>query len=44
MVSGNSEEQPKVADAFGEALNEALDLLLPEGNNIIAVMGEQRWL
>lgn len=39
MVSGNSEEQPKVADAFGEALNEALDLLLPEGNNIIAVMG-----
>ena len=35
VVSGNSEEQPKVA----EALNEALDLLLPEGNNIIAVMG-----
>lgn len=39
VVSGNSEEQPKVADAFGEALNEALDLLLLEGNNIIAVMG-----
>lgn len=39
VVSGNSEEQSKVADAFGEALTEALDLLLPEGNNIIAVMG-----
>ncbi|WP_179134229.1 sugar-binding transcriptional regulator [Enterococcus villorum] len=39
VVSGNSEEQPKVADAFGETLNESLDLLLPEGNNIIAVMG-----
>lgn len=38
-MSGNSEDQPKVADAFGEALNESLDLLLPEGNNIIAVMG-----
>ncbi len=39
VVSGNSEEQTKVADAFGEALSEALDRLLPEGENIIAVMG-----
>ncbi len=39
VVSGNSEEQNKVADAFGEALSEALDRLLPEGENIIAVMG-----
>ncbi|WP_250130853.1 sugar-binding domain-containing protein, partial [Escherichia coli] len=39
VVSGNSEEQTKVADAFGEALSEALDRLLLEGENIIAVMG-----
>lgn len=39
VMSGNSEKQPKVADGFGEALDEALDLLLPEGDNIIAVMG-----
>ena len=28
-----------MADAFGEALSEAPDRLLPEGENIIAVMG-----
>ena len=39
VMSANSEKQPKVADGFGEALDEALDLLLPEGDNIIAVMG-----
>ncbi|WP_181055337.1 sugar-binding transcriptional regulator [Enterococcus mundtii] len=39
VVSGNSEQQPKVADAFGEALDESLNLLLPEGDNIIPVMG-----
>ncbi|MFV0561065.1 MAG: sugar-binding transcriptional regulator [Enterococcus sp.] len=39
IVPGNSDEQPKVVDSFGEQLNEALNLLLPEGNNIIAVMG-----
>lgn len=39
VVSGNSEKQSKVADGFGEALDEALNLLLPEGDNIIAVMG-----
>jgi central glycolytic genes regulator len=39
VTSGNSEDQSKVAEAFGDALDETLDLLLPEGNNIIAVMG-----
>ena len=39
-MSGNSEKQPKVADAASvKHQTEALDLLLPEGDNIIAVMG-----
>ncbi|MGM0125074.1 SorC family transcriptional regulator [Enterococcus sp. AZ194] len=39
VVAGNSDEQVKVVDEFGEALNEALMLLLPETQNTIAVMG-----
>ena len=40
MISaGDSDRQEKVVKNFGESLNESLDLLLPEGKNIIAVMG-----
>ncbi|MFY1068187.1 sugar-binding transcriptional regulator [Candidatus Enterococcus leclercqii] len=36
---GDSDRQQKIVAEFGDCLNESLDLLLPEGNNIIAVMG-----
>ncbi|KAF1295735.1 SorC family transcriptional regulator [Enterococcus sp. JM4C] len=39
VVAGDSDEQKKVVDEFGEALNDALLLLLPEAKNVIAVMG-----
>jgi central glycolytic genes regulator len=39
VVAGNSDLQEKVLYEFGDVLTESLDLLLPEGNNIIAVMG-----
>lgn len=39
IVAGDSDAQGKVLDEFGNTLTEALDLLLPEGKNIIAVMG-----
>ena len=39
IVSGNSDEQEKVIGEFGELVDEALQRQLPEGRNIIAVMG-----
>ncbi|GCF92209.1 central glycolytic genes regulator [Enterococcus florum] len=39
IVSGNSDEQPKVVGDFGELVNDALHRRLQEGTNIIAVMG-----
>lgn len=39
IVSGDTDRQPKVNTEFGKLLNESLDLLLPDGSNIIAVMG-----
>ncbi len=39
VAAGDSDQQSKVVDKFGAILNESLDLLLPEGENIIAVMG-----
>lgn len=39
VVSGNSDNQRKILDEFGEVLTHSLDMLLPEDNNIIAVMG-----
>lgn len=39
IVSGDSDEQPKVIGDFGELVNEALHRRLPDGRNVIAVMG-----
>ncbi|MGX6977903.1 sugar-binding transcriptional regulator [Vagococcus elongatus] len=39
IVSGNSDEDPKVLVEFGETVTDALNTLLPKGENIIAVMG-----
>lgn len=39
IIAGNSDEQLKVIAEFGDKLNECLDLLLPQQQNIIAVMG-----
>ncbi|MBP2100093.1 sugar-binding transcriptional regulator [Enterococcus rivorum] len=39
VVAGNSDVQKKVLYEFGDILTDSLDLLLPDGNNIIAVMG-----
>ncbi|MBO0450334.1 SorC family transcriptional regulator [Enterococcus sp. MJM12] len=39
ISAGDSDRQEKVVKNFGESLNESLDLLLPEGKNVIAVMG-----
>ncbi|MEI5995074.1 sugar-binding transcriptional regulator [Candidatus Enterococcus mansonii] len=39
VVAGNSDIQEKVLYEFGDVLTDSLDLLLPEGENIIAVMG-----
>lgn len=39
VVAGDSDSQKKVLYEFGDVLTDSLDLLLPEGRNIIAVMG-----
>jgi Transcriptional regulator, contains sigma factor-related N-terminal domain len=39
ITSGNSDKQPKVIAEFGHLLEESLDNNLPNGKNIIAVMG-----
>lgn len=39
ISTGDSDRQRKIIEEFGDYLNEALDFLLPEGNNIIAAMG-----
>jgi len=39
IVSGDSDRQLKVIGSMGEEVNQLLQHLLPEGNNIIAVMG-----
>ncbi|MBL1226361.1 sugar-binding transcriptional regulator [Enterococcus sp. BWR-S5] len=39
VVSGNSDNQRKILDEFGEVLTHSLDMLLPDDDNIIAVMG-----
>ena len=39
IVSGDIDEQPKLHEELGRAAIEALDFLLPEGDNVIAVMG-----
>lgn len=39
VTAGDSDAQPKVIADFGDALHDSLDLLLPQKNNIIAVMG-----
>ncbi|MFV0557913.1 MAG: sugar-binding transcriptional regulator [Enterococcus sp.] len=39
VTAGDCDRQKKVIEEFGEVLNDSLDLLLPESDNIIAVMG-----
>lgn len=39
IISGDVDEQSKLHEEMGRAAVEALDFLLPEGTNIIAVMG-----
>ncbi|MGK0551980.1 sugar-binding transcriptional regulator [Enterococcus faecalis] len=39
VIAGNSDNQKKVLFDFGESVTNALNLLLPNGDNIIAVMG-----
>jgi len=39
IVSGDSDRQQKVIEEFGNLLDEALHSCLPDGQNIIAVMG-----
>jgi len=39
IVDGDSDRQKKVAEEFGSLLNEILKSKLPDGKNIIAVMG-----
>lgn len=39
IISGDVDDQLKLREEIGHATLEALDFLLPEGNNIIAVMG-----
>lgn len=39
VVAGNSDVQEKVLYEFGDILTDTLNLILPSGNNIIAVMG-----
>lgn len=43
IASGDSDEQQKVMDELGRATMESLNYLLPEGDNIIAVMGGRQW-
>lgn len=39
IVPGNADEQSKVVVAMGKLVNESLEALLPDGKNVIAVMG-----
>ncbi|GAF40178.1 glycolyticproteinregulator [Agrilactobacillus composti DSM 18527 = JCM 14202] len=39
IVAGDSDDQPRVLKDIGRLVNETLRLLLPDGENIIAVMG-----
>lgn len=39
IAAGDSDRQERILDEFGDLLAESMDLLLPEGENIIAVMG-----
>ncbi|MDH6364633.1 central glycolytic genes regulator [Enterococcus sp. PF1-24] len=39
VIEGDSDLHVEVVSEFGEVLNNMLDLVLPEGQNIIAVMG-----
>ncbi|ANK59962.1 sugar-binding transcriptional regulator [Loigolactobacillus backii] len=39
IVPGDSDQQTKVLDDMGKLVSETLDLLLPNGDNIIAAMG-----
>jgi central glycolytic genes regulator len=39
VIAGNCDQQEKVMIEFGATLSDALDYLLPNGENIIAVMG-----
>ncbi|KJU74262.1 SorC family transcriptional regulator [Pediococcus damnosus LMG 28219] len=39
IVSGDSDRQDRVLDGMGTILNDTLAKLLPEGNNVIVVMG-----
>lgn len=39
IIAGDSDQQAKILQNFGKVVTHALSLLLPEGENIIAVMG-----
>ncbi|KRN28503.1 cggR protein [Lactobacillus selangorensis] len=39
IISGNSDEQPKVMAEIGKMVNQTLQIILPLGRDIIAVMG-----
>lgn len=39
IVPGDNDRQARVVDLMGEQLNQALDLLLPLGKNIITILG-----
>ncbi|WP_057896879.1 sugar-binding transcriptional regulator [Liquorilactobacillus oeni] len=39
IVAGDSDEQKKVIGSMGKLVDESLEALLPEGRNVIAVMG-----
>ena len=43
VVAGDSDIQKKVLSDFGDVLTNTLNLLLPNGENTIAVMGGQQW-
>lgn len=39
IVSGNCDTQPKILDEMGALVNQTLNALLPDGRNVVAVMG-----
>lgn len=39
IIEGDSDLRPAVFSEFGKVLNEMLNLVLPEGENVVAVMG-----
>lgn len=39
IVSGNCDVQPKILDEMGQLVSQTLNALLPDGKNIVAVMG-----